>query len=76
MSAIQSGLSAITSCFNVITVSASAVETLARAGEVYSGMAEAHARFCAAKQAKKNEMRLTLLDQRVQREVAKEDSFL
>lgn len=76
MSAIQSGLSAITSCFNVVTASAQTIETLARAGQIYSGMAEAHARFCADKQQKKNELRLTLLDQRIQREVQKEDSFL
>ena len=76
MSAINSGLAAITSVFNVVTVSASAVETLARTGCIWAGVAEEHAKFNAAKQQKKNEMRLTLLDQRVQREVAKEDSFL
>ena len=76
MSAIQSGLSAITSVFNVITVSASAVETLARTGEIWAGVAEEHAKFNANKQAKKNELRLALLDQRIQREVTKEDSFL
>ena len=76
MSAIQSGLSAITSVFNVITATAQAAETLARTGEIWTGVAEEHAKFHAAKQQKKNEMRLALLDQRVQREVAKEDSFL
>ena len=76
MSAIQSGLSAITSVFNVVTVSASAVEALARTGCIWAGVAEAHAQFNADKQAKKNELRLALLDQRVQREVQKEDSFL
>ena len=76
MSAIQSGLSAITSTFNVITATAQAVESVARAGQLYASMAESHAGFCVAKQAKKNELRLTLLDQRVQREIQKEDSFL
>ena len=76
MSAINSGLAAITSCFNVVTASAQAVESLARAGQIYSSMAEAHATFCASKQQKKNELRLTKLDQRVQREIDKEDSFL
>ena len=76
MSAINSGLASITSIFNAVTSTASVVETLARAGQITAGMAEEHAKFCAAKQAKKNELRLTLLDQRVQREVTKEDSFL
>ena len=76
MSAINSGLSAITATFNVVTASAQAVESLARAGQIYASMAESHATFCAAKRAKKNELRLTKLDQRVQREIEKEDSFL
>lgn len=76
MSAINSGLSAITSTFNVITASAQAVESLARAGQIYASMAENHATFCRDKQNKKNELRLTKLDQRVQREIEKEDSFL
>ena len=76
MSAINSALAAVTATFNVVTASAQAVESLARAGQIYSSMAEAHATFCAAKQAKKNEMRLTKLDARVQREIEKEDSFL
>ena len=76
MSAINSGLSAITSVFNVVTVSASAVETLARTGCIWAGVAEEHAKFNAAKAAKKNELRLGLLDQRIAKELAKEDSFL
>ena len=76
MSAINSGLAAITSTFNVVTATAQAVESLARAGQIYASMAENHATFCASKQAKKNELRLGMLDQRIQRELAKEDSFL
>ena len=76
MSAINSGLAAITATFNVVTASAQAVESLARSGQIYACMAESHATFCAAKQAKKNEMRLTKLGARVQREIEKEDSFL
>ena len=76
MSAINSGLSAITSVFNVVTASAQAVESLARAGQIYSSMAEAHAGFCRNKQTMKNEFRLEKLEARVQKELAKEDSFL
>ena len=76
MSAIQSGLSAITSCFNVITATAQAAETLANTGRIWTEIAEGHAQFHADKAAKKNELRLTLLDQRIQREIQKEDSFL
>ena len=76
MSAIQSGLSAITASFNVVTATAQTLETLANTGRIWAGVAESHAQFNADKQAKKNELRLTLLDQRVQREVTKEDSFL
>ena len=76
MSAIQSGLSAITAAFNVVTATAQTFETLANTGRIWTEIAEEHAKFNAAKQQKKNELRLTLLDQRVQREVTKEDSFL
>ena len=76
MSAINSGLAAITSVFNVVTASAQAVESLARAGQIYSSMAENHATFCRDKQVLKNQHRLTTLEARVTKELAKEDSFL
>ena len=76
MSAINSGLAAITSCFNVVTASAQAVESLARAGQIYSSMAESHAAFCRDKQQLKNNHRLQNLEARVAKELAKEDSFL
>ena len=76
MSVIASGFAAVTSVFNVVTASAAAAETLARTGCIWAGMAESHAQFNADKQTKKNELRLTLLDQRIAREVTKEDSFL
>lgn len=76
MSAINSGLSAITSTFNVITASAQAVESLARAGQIYASMAENHAQFHRDKQVLKNQHRLTTLEARVTKELAKEDSFL
>lgn len=76
MSAIQAGLSAVTSTFNVVTSSAQTLETLARTGQIWASIAEEHARFNAAKAAKKNELRLGLLDQRIAKELAKEDSFL
>ena len=76
MSAINSGLAAITSVFNVVTASAQAVESLARAGQIYSSMAEAHAGFCRDKHQLKNNHRLQNLEARVAKELAKEDSFL
>ena len=76
MSAINSGLAAITSTFNVVTATAQAVESLARAGQIYSSMAENHATFCRDKQVLKNQHRLTTLEARVTKELAKEDSFL
>ena len=76
MSAINSGLAAITATFNVVTATAQAVESLARAGQIYSSMAEAHAGFCRDKQALKNQHRLSNLEARVTKELAKEDSFL
>lgn len=76
MSAINSGLASISSCFNAVTASAQTVETLARAAQIYSSMAEQHARFCYDKQTMKNKFRLEKLEQRVQRELEKEDSFL
>ena len=76
MSAINSALAAVTATFNVVTASAQAVESLARAGQIYSSMAEAHATFCHNKQELKNKFRLEKLESRVQRELEKEDSFL
>ena len=76
MSAINSALAAVTATFNVVTASAQAVESLARAGQIYSSMAEAHAGFCRDKQAMKNGFRLEKLEARVRKELDKEDSFL
>ena len=76
MSAINSGLAAITSVFNVVTASAQAVESLSRAGQIYASMAENHATFCRDKQTLKNTHRLETLEARVAKELAKEDSFL
>ena len=76
MSAINSGLASISSCFNAITASAQTVETLARAAQIYSSMAEQHAKFCHGKQELKNKFRLEKLEARVQKELEKEDSFL
>ena len=76
MSVINSGFAAITATFNVITATAQAAEALARAGHIYSSMAEGHASFCRDKQAMKNKFRLEKLEQRVQKELEKEDSFL
>ena len=76
MSAIDSGLASVSSCFNAVTASAQTVETLARAAQIYASMAEQHARFCHGKQELKNQHRLSNLEARVTKELAKEDSFL
>ena len=76
MSVINSGFASITATFNVITATAQAAEALARAAQIYASMAEGHADFQHNKQTIKNRFRLEKLEQRVQKELEKEDSFL